>query len=279
MPFILITIGATLFYIGAVLRDNRRYFFVDFGSMPQENVSFQQLFEQALSSQQQKNWDVALDLYQQALDKGQSQITKQQTSIIYHNMSSVAFEKADFLKAYIWSKKSLALNPHNQLAQDAFAQYLKKFDPPKVAHQISTYENLQNMTQIASVDVWTLLSIFLVAASLRLFLKSIFENKKNLINQVEKKSFSFLTLAITILSLISIGFTALSWSRENTNYGLILTDKSPIQTAPGENKPVIYESQAGVEVEVLQFEADYIQVSYPGAFSGWVSKKNIELLF
>lgn len=247
--------------------------------MPQENVSFQQLFEQALSAQQQKNWDVALDLYQQALDKGQNQIPQLQSSVIYHNMSSIAFEKADFLKAYIWSKKALALNPHNQLAQDAFQEYVKKFDPPKVAHQISTYENLQNFTRHISVDVWTLLSLALVTVSLWMFLKSVIENKKNSINQIEKKSFSFTTLLMIILSVISIGFTTLSWIHEKTHYGLILTDKTPIQTAPGENKPVIFESQAGTEVEVLQTEADYIQVSYPGAFSGWVSKKNIELLF
>lgn len=276
----------SIFYIGAVVRDNRDIFFVDFGSMPQENsqenmqenASAQQLFEQGLASQQQKNWDQALIQYQKALDKGPGQLTDSQAAAVFHNMSTVAYQKSDFLHAYIWSKKAVALNPNNHLAQQSIDQFSKKFEPPQVAHQISGYENFKSFLRLAPVDAFCFLTVILLFFTLWIIVKNLIQRRKAELAQEPQKGFPWSSVCLTLLTIFVLTCSMIRIKDEETLRGLIVTEKTAVQTAPGENKPVIFEAQAGTEVEVLQAQSDYIQVRYPGAFSGWILRKNIEIL-
>jgi len=252
--------------------------FVDFGSMPQENVSFQQLFEQGLASQQQKNWDVALDLYSKSLDQGRDMLSPNQASVVYHNMSVIFLEKQDFLKAYVWSKKALALNPSNKLAQTSFELISSKFSPPQVPHQISTYDNLKTFVKLGPQDLWLLSTIFLVAYTTAFFLKKLVLRKKMQLAQQTPTPYLLKLLGLIVLT-VTIGLlTTVRWLEDQSPHAIIISDKAAVQTIPGENKPVIFEALAGTEVEVLQTQKDYTQVRYPGAFSGWIATKNIEVL-
>lgn len=264
--------------MAAPSRDNPKEVCVDFGSMPQENVSFQQLFDEALSAQQQKKSDEALKLYQEALDKGQSELNSAQASVIYHNLSTLAYEKSDFLHAYIWSKKALSLNPGNHLAQQSFEQYSKKFEVPKVAHQMTTSHNIQKILKPLPVDFWFVLSLIALFVSLRLFFIYLLQKRKNQIELVSVNSFAWKPLVSFFCLLLILTGTFLRWQSEQTLNAIITAENTGVQTAAGENKPVIFEAQPGTEVEVLQLTQDYVQVRYPGAFSGWVLKKNLEVL-
>jgi tetratricopeptide (TPR) repeat protein len=246
--------------------------------MPQENVSFQQLFDQALSAQQQKNGDEALKLYQETLDKSQSLLTSAQASVIYHNMSTLAFDKSDFLKAYIWSRKSLALDPSNRIAQQSLEQYSKKFEVPQVAHQISSFQNIQRVVNFVPIDLWFSFAVLFLFLTLNLFYKNFLQRKQSSIDHLSAKSFNWKPLLSFVLLIIFVAGAGLRWNLDQSTKALITTEKTAVQTAAGENKPVIFEAQSGIEVELLQLSGDYAQVRYPGAFSGWVAKKNIEIL-
>lgn len=246
--------------------------------MPQENVTFQQLFDQALSVQQQKNWDEALKLYQQALDQGQNHLNAPQLSTIYHNMSTVAFEKSEFLNAYVWSKKALALDPGNRMAQQAFEGYAKKFEVPSIPHQISTSQNFQKMLEKVPVDILFGLCLVLFFATMHLFFKNILSKRKDQIDLVMTRPFAWKPLVSFTLLVVFVALCALRWNLDQKIYAIVTIEKTGIQTAAGENRTVIFEAQPGLEVEVLQISENYAQVRYPGAFSGWVPLKNIEIL-
>lgn len=250
--------------------------------MPQENVQknipISQLFEEGLAQQQQKNWDAALSSYQQALDKSQNAVKPQQASAIYHNMSVVAFEKSDYLKAYVWSKKAVSLNPANKIARDSFVQYSKKFEVPQVAHQISSFENMKSVLRLANLDFLAVLTLVLFFFTVSLTFKQAIANRRNTAENLPKKPTSWRAFVVGFIFLIVLSATLVSWIDQSTLRGLIIAEKTSVQTAPGENKPVIFEVQPGIEVEVLQTQGDYVQVRYPGAFSGWIPEKSIEIL-
>lgn len=254
--------------------------------MPQENntpvqnsnLSYSQLFDEALAFQQQKKWDDSLTGYQKLLDLGRGQLDSAQASAIYHNMATIAYEKADFLKAYIWAKKATTLNPSNQLALDSFNHYSKKFEAPLIAHQISGFDNVQKVISTLPVDVYLGLSLILVLTSLTLFLKTLLLRKKKQLAEdftaVSKWPF-YMTLVASILVL---SITYISYSSSQICHALVLSEKAQVQTAPGENKPIIFEAPAGLDLEVLKLESGYYQVRYPGAFSGWVAQTQLELM-
>lgn len=252
--------------------------FVDFGSMPQENVSFQQLFEQGLASQQQKNWDIALSLYQKALDQGLGQLSALQLSAVYHNMSLIAHEKKDSLNAYVWSRKSIYLNSGNQIAHKSLKEFEKEFSKPQIPHQISGVEQIKGFVQVVPLDAWMTLTLILGLLAVKIFFTQFIKNKKSEIELKPTQNYFWPFLPVFALTIILISGSIVKWSDEQTPRAFIMKDKTAVQTAAGENKPVIFEAPAGTEVEVLQMNGDATQVRYPGAFSGWVLTKNLEFL-
>ena len=61
--------------------------------------------------------------------------------------------------------------------------------------------------------------------------------------------------------------------------------KSPsatVQATPGENQSTIIQAEVGTLFYVLNLSNDaenaYVQVKYPGAYSGWLKRSDLELL-
>lgn len=266
-----------------------------------QGVTYKNLFEQGLALQQQKKWDEALHSYQLALKDikkldqnpdqsltgspngspagnptGKSSEFNMIESVIYHNMSTLAYEKADYLMAYIWSKKAIKLDTQNKSASQAFNLYSQKFSPPKVPHQISGFENLEKLLSNVSFDVFSVLSIIFLFFALKLFFQKILLAKTDTQNS-QSGFLNWKMILFLILFFTSLTGSLLKWSFDQKQIATILIDKTGIQTAAGENKSIIYEAQAGTEVEILEISQEYAKVRYPGAFSGWVQLKNLEI--
>ena len=265
--------------------------FVDFGSMPQDQMTFQQqypqLFQQGLADQKDKKWDDAISKYQNLLDEGQNSLTNEQASVIYHNMAASSFEKADFIKSYVWTKKSLSLNSSNDFAKDLLQDVTKKFQPEQVAHQISAFESAEKAI-LKNTAFDFILILFLVFCGLSFFLgfKSWINKKRAQLESestsIQQKSPFGLMLAFgftSILTFMFLGAVFLKWQDSQTLKAIISAEKAAVQTASGGNQATIYDASAGLEVDILKIESNFVQIRYPGAFSGWVDRKNLEILY
>jgi tetratricopeptide (TPR) repeat protein len=248
--------------------------------MPQESdiQNFNEAFSQALALQQQKNWDESLAAYHKLLDQSLNHLSDQQASAVYHNMSTIASEKADLLKAYVWSKKALNLDPNNAVAKQSFEYFAQKFELPHISHQISNYDNFKKLISIAPLDAWLVVTLILILTTLAWTVKKFVIAKKNKLNDIFQSTSKWPVYVLSIISACLVLVSVLRYSDSRVSRAIVITEKAAIQTAPGENKPVIYEAQAGLELEVLKFSDGYFQVRYPGAFSGWVNQLQIELL-
>lgn len=248
--------------------------------MPQENnsLNLNESFTQALALQQQKNWDESLTAYQKTLDEGQQNLSDAQASVVYHNMSTVAHEKGDGFKAYVWSKKAFHLNPSNDQAKQVYEVYAKSFNAPNISHQISDFDHVQNVIAKIPVDLALSLSVLLILGCFGLALKNWVLKRKSLSTGEYSEIRKWPVYVLSIFTVFSLGVSYFSYQSSQKKTAIVVVDKAQIQTVPGENKPVIFEAPAGLELEVLSFNENFFQVRYAGAFSGWVNKSQIELL-
>ncbi len=258
--------------------------------MPQESMTFQQqfpqLFQQGLANQQNKKWDDAISKYKNILDQGLNGLTNEQASVIYHNMAASAFEKADYLNSYVWSKKAITLNPNNSFAKNLFSEAGKKFQPTQIPHQISTVESIQKVgLKYVSFDILLIGVLAFFSISLFLSLKIWLSRKKDRLESeslsTQKKQPIGAVISLIALLLVTASFLFLSvikWSDLTVPKAIIISDKASVQTATGGDQASIYEASAGLEVDILKMDANFVQIRYPGAFSGWVNKKNLEIL-
>ncbi len=248
--------------------------------MPQETVSqnFNEVFSAGLALQQEKKWDEALASYGQLLDQSLNSLSSQQASVIYHNMSAVAFAKSDFLKAYVWSKKALNLDPSNHQVQEAYQNYAKKVEIPSIPHQISGSDQIKKTVSAVPSDVWMIATFALLLLTVWVFLKHLVQIKKDKLNGKFKKPAWWVEYSLIAVILISAIGTYISFEESKIQHAVVIAPSAPVQTVPGENKPVILEVQAGLEVEVLAANDQFFQIRYPGAFTGWINRSQIELL-
>ncbi len=59
---------------------------------------------------------------------------------------------------------------------------------------------------------------------------------------------------------------------------MIITENTEIKMAPGAEQAQLFVLQEGSEVLVGQIQNDWVQVTYPGSYTGWVSKEKIFLV-
>lgn len=248
--------------------------------MPQESgtQNFSDAFNSALSLQQEKKGDEALTAYQSLLDLGRETLSLQQASGIYHNMSGIAFEKGELLKAYVWSKKALSLNPGNQQAKESYAAYSQKFEIPNIPHQISNYDNFKKIVSVVPTDFFLILSLILTLSTVWIAFKRTITVKKNKLNDIYRHPPVWPVYILSIISVLVIAMSTLNYLEGNKHTAIVITEKAAVQTVPGENKPVIFEAPAGLELEILKQNENFFQVRYAGAFTGWVHRSQIELL-
>lgn len=252
--------------------------------MPQDSASQttasqpNDLFGEALSLQQQKKWDESLAAYNKIIGQGLDALSPAQASVVYNNMAVIAAQKSDLLNAYIWSRKAFELNPSNNQAKVSYERFSSQFQVPSLPHQVSDFDRLQHFLEKTPVDLWLTATTLCLLLFFYWLAQNIVKSTQNKAKDIfEKLSWwKVYTSGTFAVFLVALSFVAFNGHEKTT--GLVKTDKAAIQTVPGENKPVIFEAQAGLELEVLGQQENFYQVRYAGAFSGWISKAQLELL-
>ena len=133
---------------------------------------------------------------------------------------------------------------------------------------------------------------FLLIGFLTFFLITLFLSFKIWLtrkkDQIESESLSvqkkqpfaswFGLMGFITLSGIFLFLAVLKWSDLSVMKAIIAVDNTSVQTATGGHQATIYDASIGLEVDILKIDSDFVQIRYPGAFSGWVAKKNLEIL-
>ncbi|MCK6599030.1 MAG: SH3 domain-containing protein, partial [Bdellovibrionaceae bacterium] len=63
-----------------------------------------------------------------------------------------------------------------------------------------------------------------------------------------------------------------------TPRAIVLVDNTSIKITPGQEQADLFVLNEGSEVLVGQIQNDWVQVTYPGSYTGWVLKEKIFLI-
>ena len=235
------------------------------------------LFNEALALQQQQNWDGALTAYSRLLDLSPNTLSGEQLSAVYHNMSVVAAQQSEHLKAYVWNKLALHHQRTNSEAQNAAPTYAQNFSPPQMLNRLTGTGLLQKSAAQVPFDLWMMAVLLFTALFCRKWAKLAAMHRKS----ASYKSFwsiprwPLYSLFIAWLLTLSAAYLCFAENRQLRAY--VLTPSAPVQTAPGENKSIIYDAPGGLELEVIGQQGDFIQVRRSGVFSGWIQRDQLAL--
>lgn len=175
-----------------------------------------------------------------------------------------------------YARRALHLEPgHTEASQliAAIAQEGKLRDLP---HRIEVWELLHhNVLTAASTPAFVAILVLVTLACLWSWLSFLGARRRALASENALPGFPFLPVLFLILFAASAFLTLAKWKDASDLRGTIVVERVPALTAPSEQSPSLFELIEGLEVIVRKSEGDWLQVTFPGAMTGWIPKSSL----
>jgi hypothetical protein len=232
--------------------------------------SFEEAYKEGVQFYQAKAYDKARDAFTQAVAKDP------------HNASALTnLALAQYkLNQKGWAigllRKALEVDPHQATAQAGLKFALSQLEVREIPHQIETYETLrEDFLQPVTMTFYLGLTALLFFAVGWTFINYAGKRKKALREEDALPAFPLIPSLFALAFAVSVTLTALKIYDLSLTRGTILDDKVTVQAAPGDNQVTLFDLHAGFEVIVRQVDKDWVQVTYPGAATGWIKKSSL----
>ena len=185
--------------------------------------------------------------------------------------------------SFVFNQKALFLDEKNSQAADFQKQNKALYQTASIPRDISFYENLNSIgLKYFSIEILFAISAILLFFVLKNSFNFFLARKKSEIANTEPAKFSFTNYVLIFLFAIFSVVLALK-IQDATQLNVILKSATAaVQTAAGENQATVTQAEIGTIFNVLKMSNDadfaYVQIKYPGAYSGWVKRADLELL-
>lgn len=249
-------------------------------------VGASNIFQQADSAYNTRNYKLAISLYEQCLKQGEI------SDAIYYNLGNAYFKIDDFGKAVINFKRALKENPSNEASRNNLIYLRSKINDQNVAElkgkkgnvspeEPSFLENIYNSiakdTHSDSWAVWSAVSFLLLIISIAAYIF--------LQNVLLRKIGFFGGLLFLIVSIVTLLFSFMAASEYDDKDRAVVTSFSvQLKSEAKENaESVSIPFHRGTEFDILEKFEDvnndiWFKVRINEENAGWVKINDIEII-
>lgn len=230
-------------------------------------TSFADSFKSGVESYKTKNYAQARDAFAKAVEAEPLNAY----ALTNYALSQYQLGKKGLSIALF--RQALELDPELPTAKAGLKFALAHLETKDIPHQIENYETIrEEFLQPVTLPMYLLLvALFLFATGWTVF-NFIGKRRRAFQEEVRPPGFPVIGAILFVCLLISTSLLGLKFYDATLTRGTIVDDKVTVQAAPGENQVALFELYAGFEVLVRHVDHDWIQVTYPGASSGWIKK-------
>ena len=236
---------------------------------PPPAPQFETAFQEGITAYQKKDYAAAQTAFSQAL----AARTDEPATLTNLGFTYDRLGQKGLALAYL--RKVLALKPGQSEAQKAVNFILKQEPLREIPHQIETFESLHVWLfpySLITLAFLTLLIFFVTAWS---WLSYVGLRKRAFKNETVLPSLPLLPFLFSFF-LAASGFLVLAkWKDSLDTRATIIVPTIAALTAPTDKAPSLFDLFEGMEVVVREQNGDWIQVTYPGALTGWVPRASL----
>lgn len=235
-----------------------------------QNPSAEQGFKQATELYLKKDYEKAREEFLKLLDQDPNNAT------VLTNLALTEFQLGKKPLAIGLLRKALASEPDLVTAQAGLKFIQGQLQVKEVPHQIQTYETLRtNLLQPVPLFAYLVISALSFFAMGWVLLSYGGRRKKALEEETSLPSFPVIGFILSVSFVVFTALAILKLYDATIMRGTIIDEKVALQTAPGDNQVAILELFGGMEVILRQTQDDWVQVTYPGALTGWIKKSSV----
>jgi tetratricopeptide (TPR) repeat protein len=236
----------------------------------ERKLSFEDYFGRGTKNYQDKKFEDAIFNFEKALDLH----PENTTLLIDLGLSYFQVHKKGLSIAMF--RRALFVDPSQTTAEAALKFALSQLEVKEIPHQIGAYERLRStLLNSVSINRLHLLTALLLFTSGFVWLRYLGRRRKAFELELAPPGTPFIGLLLSVSLTLSTFFTALKIYDLAIPRATVITDKTTVQTAPGDGQSGLFDLYAGFEVIVRNVANDWIQVSYPGGLTGWIKKDSL----
>jgi tetratricopeptide (TPR) repeat protein len=233
-------------------------------------MSAQVLFQEGVKNFEAKNYDSALNSFEKALNLEPNNVT------LLVNKALAHFELGQKYEALAHMLKAKQIDPDFQPARQGLEFLSQQIEVKAVPHQIELYEQARNvLVKNFNLDFLLFFVLIFLALMGAFWIRHYSQKRHAFLAGQDPEPVSNSTWICTALFFLS-GFWSLffAWDSQQTR-ALVKLETITLRTAPDVNSPTILQLNGGLEVRVLHHQNEWVQIQYPGSFSGWVEKNSV----
>lgn len=232
--------------------------------------TFAQLFESGGKAYQSKDYAAAKAAFEQAL------ALDPRSEYALTNLALSEFQLGQRGRALGALRRALQVNPDFSTSRAAIAFIEKQMPVKEIPHEIQWFESVrENFLNHFSLNIFLAMTALFLFTVGWLGLRYLSERKAALEEQRALPKASF-TWSLSVVGLILFtAFTSLKVIDGIKERGTIVLEKVAVKSSPDENSPDLFDLYEGLEVIIEQTRDSWIQITYPGALSGWIPKNSI----
>jgi len=237
-------------------------------------TSFDEAFKAGISSYQSKNMPDAIKQFQQALEFQPNNVSA------LTNLALAQFEDGHKPIAVALLRRSLAIDPDFSTPEAALKFILPQLELREIPHEIQFRETLR--TQFLAPIPWPaylLMSLLFLLAGGWLILGYLGARRRAVKGELPLPPFPSVGVLFVIVFLVSSLLSAAKFVDYQIPRGTVISDKVTVRSAPDLNSVALFDLYGGHEVIIDKLDStskdQWVQVTYPGALSGWIPKESI----
>jgi hypothetical protein len=231
---------------------------------------FQKAFEAGVLAYQAHKYDEARLAFSAAAEKEPTNVEA------LTNLALVQFQLGQKGLAVGLLRKAQNLDPNFSTPKSALQFILPQMDVKEIPHEIQMWETFRSHF-IVPFSLNSFLSVAAIAFfSSGWMLLSYFGRRREAL-RAEKSLPGFPMLASLACLIFVVMFTLsiLKVIDGEMPRGTVIKDKVTVYSAPNDKSVPLFELFSGLEVVLNTADEQWVQVTYPGALTGWIPKANV----
>lgn len=235
-----------------------------------EKLDFPQAYQKGVEFYQAKSFPDAVVAFKQAV------LLRPDSVNALTNLGLSFFQTGKKGPALGVLRRAMMLDPDYSTPRLAHDYIFSQLPVKEVPHEIRWYDefrkNYLDAVSLSALGIITALFLFSVGWLLITYFAA---RKKAKEESVPPAPFSPITGVLAAGLVLSLFFTVSKMIDHQTVRATITLEKVAVHSAPDTGSPELFDLYEGLEVSINQRMGNWVQITYPGASSGWIPQSSV----
>ncbi len=223
------------------------------------------LFVHANQAYEKSDFSQAVADYQKIIDTGLK------NADLYYNYGNALYRENKLGMAILYFEKALKLTPtHSDAEANLRFARLKMIDKIEIPEPNFLTRILWFFHSAYSINTGLYISLGFFSATM-ILLSLVFFTQGSL--KILCITLSLISALSLLLLLPSLGYRI--YSQNSTQYAIVLTPATDIQSGPGDNFQTLAKVHEGTKFEILEHKGTWLSVKLPSGKGGFVKKQDL----